>query len=65
VSVFNLDTNFGSSFNLCAPGAFSFGYPRALSEIDSSVFSLTIDSVVSKPTTYPSTLVEKSFTVIT
>ena len=65
VSVFSLATKDGVSFNLCAPGAFSFVYPRALSNKEVSVFSLMIVSVVWKPTIYPATLVLKSLMFMT
>ena len=48
---FVLTTNTGSSFNLSAPGAFSFANPDALSNSDVSTLLFTIDSFVAIPTT--------------
>ena len=45
-------TNVGVSFNLSAPGAFSFAKPAALSNKDVSILLLTIDSTVWTPTTF-------------
>ena len=55
-----LTTNTGSSFNLSAPGAFSFANPDALSNSDVSTLLLTVLSVVAIPTTLAHSFLQSS-----
>ena len=60
-----LTTNTGSSFNLSAPGAFSFANPDALSNSDVSTLLLTVLSVVCIPTIVSFGLLAVSYTHLT